>query len=114
MTIKLSGKDFKKFYTDKEYWPEDMWHESETVTVEGVELEESYDYTEIADDAVVRVTGGVVQRDSAFDKDESMTFERFLKIWIKRQSRVRLIVEVHKDDLSSFKSTIRGFGWKIL
>lgn len=35
MAAKTTGREWKKFYADKEFWPEGVYHENEEVDVNG-------------------------------------------------------------------------------
>lgn len=62
MAIKTSGAELKRFYSDEVFWPEnsDVYHDDETIFVDGRLLGPDDDIFEIPDSAKVTIDGGIV------------------------------------------------------
>ena len=112
MTTKTTGEEFKRFYTTKELWEEnDRYHEDEIVTVNGKEVDEyEFDYSDIPDEAIVTVHGGIVLG-NGFDGDEP-SFEAYFKRWKKKQSTATIIVTCHVGKVDEIKAAIKAAGGK--
>ena len=109
--IKTTGAEFKAFYADKIAWPEDAWHEGETITVDG-EVDDDYDFEieQIADAAKVTIEGGIVfKNDQATD---GPTMESHFRAWRKRQNTATLSVTVDKAKESQLRELLKEFGAK--
>lgn len=113
MTIKTTGAEFKRFYSDKEFWPDghSVWHEDEYITVDGVDIDGDYDLTEVPDDSRMTIEGGAVMDERHPDKEQS--FEGYFKKWRKNQSTATIIVEVPKDKLEEVTIAIKQAGGKV-
>lgn len=111
MTTKTTGEEFKRFYNTKELWEDERYHEDETVTVNGNEVDEfDFDYSNIPDDAVVTIDGGIVMG-GGFDGDEP-SFETYFKRWRKKQSTATFIVTCHVSKADEIKAAIKAAGGK--
>jgi hypothetical protein len=109
--IKTTGAEFKAFYADKIAWPEDAWHEGETITVDG-EVDDDYDFDieQIADAAKVTIEGGIVFKD---DKaTDGPSFEAHFRAWRKRQNTATLSVTVAKAKEAQLRELLKEFGAK--
>lgn len=112
MTTKTNGAEFKRFYTDEAYWPQDSgntYHEDETVLVNGGEHD---DYETVPDDALVTVDGGIVLGPQ-WDGNEP-SFEAYFKRWRKLQSTISMVVEVDRAKEDSLLAAIKAAGGKIV
>ena len=111
MTTKTTGAEWSAFYADKSAWPEDAWHEEETVTVDGAEVDNlEFDPANLPPNARVTVSGGVV-----FLNEESTngpTLEAYFKSWRKKQNTVFMTVEVSRADAEKVQAAITAAGGK--
>ena len=111
MTTKTTGAEWSAFYADKSAWPEDAWHEEETVTVDGTEIDTlEFDPANLPPNARVTVSGGVV-----FLNEESTngpTLEAYFKSWRKKQTTVFMTVEVSRADAEKVQAAITAAGGK--
>ena len=113
MPVTTSGAEFKRFYTDQSYWPEDAWHEdsiTELVEVNGAKPES--DVYHISDDDEVKILNGVVLLD--LDGNKSTDFVVFFKKWLKLQSTRTLRVEVDASNLDGLVTAIKRAGGKVV
>ncbi len=114
MTTKTTGAEFKRFYNDKEIWPDDTWAEDEVVTVDGSSFKNDdgmFDYDTIPDAAIVTVAEGYVDGPQ-FD-GEGPSFETYFKRWKKKQTTATLIVECPLDKVDAVKAAIKAAGGKV-
>ncbi|WP_413460667.1 hypothetical protein [Herbaspirillum huttiense] len=86
MTAKTSGAEFKQFYNDKAFWPEDAWHEDSVILVDGKPHEDLSD-SQIADSAKVVIDSGHV----FFSREDSagVSMVTFFNRWRKVQNMPR-------------------------
>lgn len=84
MTTKTTGAEWKRFYSDKTYWPKQAYHEDEELIVDGEPWTWTDDMMTIADAAKITVSGGVVYLNEN-DKN-GPTVEAYFKRWRKAQS----------------------------
>jgi hypothetical protein len=111
--VVISGADFKLFYEDQEVWAKDVWHEDETVLIDGIEVGPdswSADVSVLSDTAVLTVSGGAIYRDS----DELDSFEGALRKWLRARETVRLVVELPRDQLESVKRLLGSLAIKVV
>ena len=113
-----TGAEFKRFYNDPEFWPEDegkTWHDDTAVEINGVEYgsdTSDIDYNEIADNAKVKVLSGVVYGPKL--GDDGVAFDTYFRRWQKKQNTVTLVVEVDKAKLEAVQAAVRAAGGKIV
>ena len=111
MTTKTTGAEWSAFYADKAAWPDHAWHEDETVTVDGAEVDNlEFDPANLPPNARVTVSGGVV-----FLNEESTngpTLEAYFKSWRKKQNTVFMTVEVRRADAEKVQAAITTAGGK--
>ena len=110
--IKTTGAEFKRFYTDDQFWPDGQYVEEEAVTANGELLDCFEDYTEtIQDSDIVTVEDGVI-----FDKEcnDIGTFEGLFRKWRKLQNTVFLAVEAPKDKADAIRAAIKAAGGKVV
>src|SRR5690349_3170348 len=111
MTTKTTGAEFKRFYNDEAFWPQDdgnTWHEDETLTVNGVEHQDGIDTDTLPDDATVTIDGGIVFGPQ-WDGNEP-SFEAYFKRWRKQQSTVSFLVECDAAQLDAVKAALKAVG----
>lgn len=109
--VKSTGAEFKRFYNDSTFWPDDVWHEEEVVTVNGVVLDGEVSFDAIADDAQVGIEGGIVNSPRLEWKEPS--FEAYFKRWRKLQSTTTFLVECDRSVVDAVKKAIVAAGGRV-
>ena len=116
MTVKTTGAEFKRFYNDKEFWPEgaatgeETWHEDEVVLVDGEVWD--VEFEEIPDEARVTVQYGAVYN-AMFGSSET-SFESYFRRWKKKQDTVSFVVECKNEDAELIKQYVKNAGGRVL
>ena len=113
MPVTTNGAEFKRFYTDRSYWPEVAWHEdsiTELIEVNGAKPES--DVYHISDDDEVKILNGVVLLDWGGNK--STDFVAFFQKWLKLQSTRTLRIEVNASKFDELMAAIKLLGGKVL
>ncbi len=113
MTVKTSGAEFKAFYEDDKYWPNDFgqtYHEDECLSVDGEVFEE--DYVSIPDDAKVTICGGIVYSPK-WSRESAPSFETYFKRWRTLRDTVVVVAEVNKEQVEAVKDFIKSIGGKV-
>jgi len=114
MTVKTTGAEFKRFYNDATFWPQDAWHEDEEFEVDGEPISEDLAIEDVPDNATVKITGGCVLGLPDRQDGEGLSLESFFKKWRKVQNTVVLVVECDKSILDSLKEAVRAAGGRVL
>jgi hypothetical protein len=113
MTIKTTGAEFIKFYSDDSAWPGEkgeVYHEDEKVLVNGDPVE---DFDSIPADAVVSIAGGFLVGPD-WKHGEGPSFETYFKRWRKKQSTTSFVVECGVDKRDTVMSAVRQAGGRVI
>ena len=111
MAVKTTGAEFKRFYNDKEFWPEGTWHEDELITVDGDDQEGGFDVDALRDESEVRIEDGVVFGPQ-FDQNEP-SFEAYFKRWKKKQTTTVFVVECDIAKADAVKAAVKAAGGRV-
>lgn len=106
--ITLSGKEFKEFMDDDEYWTKDTFLEDDTIIVDNFEVSETFFYNNISDTSIVKATGSIIF------KDKVVKLETFIKNWRKKQNTTYIILELDKDNLEDILKSLKSLNCKII
>lgn len=120
--VKISGADFKAFYRDDDVWVDDAWWEEAYITVNGVDIDDDTDLSQVADHDVLVVRGGYIQRDAADqsvspywkDGQLSIGFEAALKKWLQARTHTTLVVRVPHAQAEALRELAAQHGWQVL
>ena len=116
MTVKTTGAEFKRFYNDKTFWPDDAatgsetYHDDELIYVNGEEY--SLDIDKIPDAATVKIDGGIVF--NAKFGGEEPSFDGYFRRWKRKQNTVSFVVECDVCHAELVKKMVRLNGGKVL
>ena len=113
--IKTTGAEFKRFYSDEAFWKDGLFHEEEMILVDGENVCDefgcsSFDLSEVADNAKMEISEGIVYKDNY---EEVANFEGYFRKWRKLQTTVFLTVEAPKDKADAIKAAIKTAGGKV-
>lgn len=111
MSVKTTGAEFKRFYSDDSFWPKDTWHEDESITVDGTPVPEGEDLSVIPDSANVKVEGGVVCGPQ-FDENEP-SLESYFKRRRKMHTTASFVVECDIANIDKVKLAVRESGGRV-
>ena len=111
MTVKTTGAEFKRFYSDPSVWVDGAWHDDELVEVAGKNWDFSSDIGTIPDGAVVVIVSGIFYKDA--NDEEGCALAGVFRQWQKRQSTTVLIVDAPNDKLDAITSAIRAAGGSV-
>lgn len=109
MAVKMTGAEFKEFYSDEEFWPEDSWHEDAYMSVDGIEFPDGIDVDELSDTSVVELSGGFV----VGLKGEEPALDTYFRRWRKKQNTTTFVVKCDKSIVDAVKSAIKHAGGKV-
>lgn len=113
MTVKTNGAEWKRFYSDPEFWPEGVTYADETITVNGNVIDGCDDPDVLIDDSfIITITDGVVFLHE--DDVDGPTLEAYFKRWRKKQTTAYLVVEVSKEKVETVIQSIQQAGGKVL
>ena len=113
MTVKTTGIEIKRFYSDKDFWPDDngdTYHDSEEIFVDGTSLAIEKSIFDIPDSAVVRIRGGIVFR-PMWDSNEP-SFEAYFTRWKKMQTTTTIVIECDVTAKAAVIAAIKASGGK--
>ena len=108
--VKVLGSEWNRFYADAEAWLDGAWHEGEEITIDGKAPPDDFDFSDIADDAMLTVAGGVVYLKGS---EEGPSLEVHFKRWRKRQTTSVLVVEVPHEAADAVRAAIAAAGGKV-
>lgn len=108
--VKCLGAEWNRFYNDKEWWPENTFHDDAYITINGMDEAEDDDLSKIPDDASVSVTGGAVYHGEY--SEDAKSLESYFKAWRKKQSTVTMIVEAPREKEDAVREAIKAAGGK--
>ena len=112
MATKTTGAEFKRFYDDKAFWPDDgTYHEDEKITVDGV-ANSDWNAEDIADAAQLTLRGGIVLGPKLTGKEPS--FEAYFKRWKKLQNTASFAVECSNESKDAVIAAIKAAGGKVI
>lgn len=114
MSVKTTGAEFKQFYEDERFWPQDdgkTWHDDEVITVNGVVLSDGVDTDRMPDDALVTVEGGMVFSPQWDGNEPSL--EAYFKRWRKLQTTRTVLVECDAANLDAVKAAVKAAGGRV-
>ncbi len=115
MPIKTTGAEFKRFYDDPKFWPEDggdTYHDDVLFYIDGSVIEDGYDISDVPDGAQVKIEGGTVFSPNLANC--MMNFETYFRRWKKLQTTSVVLVECDVSRVGEMKAAIKKCGAKIL
>ena len=112
MAVKTTGAEFKRFYADESFWPEDTWHDGALITIDGEDQEDGIDVDTLADHSIVKIEGGEVMGPKWEESGPSL--ETYFRRWRKQQTVMVFTVECDNSQLDAVKAAIKAAGGRIL
>lgn len=114
---KLTGKQWKEFYNDPQYWGPDSWFEEENMTINGNpipddNLSDADSLNTMKDTDIVCINGGVVYLSNNFN--DTVSLESHITQWKKTKNTTLILIEVKKELEKDIKQSIKNLGGKIL
>lgn len=109
MAIETTGKTFKFFYTDKEWWVGDCYHDDEVIYVNGVETHDLCSEN-IPDDSIVRIEGGEIIDHPRY---EGFGLDDFFELWLKEQTNMTLLIQFPKEHHARVNLALLKLGQEI-
>lgn len=110
---RLNGAEWKAFYRDKGYWPDDgtILHDDVLIHLDGKASEVMMsDPDSIADSAILEIeTGDVVTK----SLERLISLEGYFKNWRKEKTTAFFGVECDKSQVEAVRSAIEAAGGKI-
>ena len=111
MAAKTTGAEFLAFYTDDAYWTEGMWHEEESVWINGVLYEGHDGIGEVIKPSdSIKIDGGFIVNTP--DGSEP-TFDGYFKKWKRAQTTASFVVSGPKDRSDELKAMLKAKGFKV-
>ena len=109
--VKVVGKEWNRFYSDAEAWPDGAWHEDEEITLDGKPIGDDFDLSTVPDAAVLTVANGAVYfRDTA----AGPSLEAHFKRWRKQQATIYFVVEAPREVVDGVRAAVAASGGKVL
>lgn len=109
MTVTTNGIEFKRFYLDEAFWPDDLWSENEKIFVDGHPHESDELFTLIPDTATVKIVGGYLQSTTRRPV-ELMTYEGYFRHWQATQVAHTLVVTVPPECVEAVRAAVLEAG----
>lgn len=105
MSIKTNGKTFKQYYDDKEFWPDETYHDDTVIIVDGEEGGDT-DYAKIADTATVEIVDGVIFMRGK--QDDDIDFCKHFRRWMKKQTQISIVFDIPKDKEDAVRAAVKA------
>lgn len=112
MTVKTTGAEFNRFYTDVTYWTADIWHEDEVITINGAPRNPDESLDNLPDDAVVCIQDGFI--DSSRSDWKVVSLESFFKKWRKAQTTKTVVVSCTPENYAEVVAAIEKAGGRVV
>lgn len=118
--VKMTGREWNRFYKDAKAWPKGTWHEDEEIKIDGKAVGDNFDLTDIRDTSIVTLSGGIVYFDNPpvdgyFDQTQNApSLEAHFKQWRKRQNTTSMVVEVANEKAEAVRAAIVAAGGKVI
>lgn len=117
MTTRTTGVEFKRFYLDSKYWPENsgIFYDDVLIVVDGHALPSEKDPRDIADNALVDIQCGWVEDIPAGVADgvTGMTLSDYFLHWEKLQTTATLVVECPREHLARVVLAVKAAGGSV-
>lgn len=112
MTIKTTGAEWKKYYSDPLAWPDGAYHDYEELFADGVFSDGQFDLSEVSDNSRIEFSKGVFYRD---ENSEGVSLEAHFRKWLRAQTRcILVVVEIDIAKLDEFVIAAKVLGGKII
>lgn len=117
MSIKLSGAEFKRFYSDRAIWGDegsDTYVDDDAYIIDGLPRsaeDEDFNPEDIADAAVVEVTTGYLAHAPKGIPDD---YVAAIRKWLRQQKARSILVEIDASKLDALKAAIKAAGGKVI
>lgn len=112
MTVRMTGAEFKRFYSDPLVWKDDTYTDDVLVLVDGANSSEAdIDLSEVADTALVEIHRGEIAEGVPgvpIDMADAALW------WRERQANVHFNVAVPRNQVDAFKAALAALGLKAL
>lgn len=124
MAAKMTGAEWKAFYTDDDVWKEGSWHDELVLKINGTpyaddgdEYWKSLAYIDlvegIEDNAAITLIGGTLYCGDDDARTKKSLLDTFKK-WRKARGVITLAVSVPAEKLEDVKAAICSAGGKVL
>lgn len=123
MPVKTTGAQFKRFYSDPAFWPDNnggTWHDEVNLIVDGIHSShiDDFDFATIPDHAHVTIDTGIVfgattPRGIGLNP-EGVSLETYFRRWLKLQSTTTVLVQAPRDKLPAIEAAIQAAGGRVL
>lgn len=113
---KMTGKEWKEFYNDPQFWGPDVWAVSKEITINNESIPDDLGDVDwlnnMKDTDIVRISGGIVYLTD--DAKDGPSLEKYFLDWRKSQNVAKILIEVRKKETDYFKQAIQHMGGKII
>lgn len=103
--LKITGAEWNRFYTDKEVWPDDVYHDDVLLRVNGVEVE---DYAALDPNAAIEVECGYVDIG-----DRQIELIDYFISWKTAQTTDFCTFEAPKELMQTIRAAVLAAGGRI-
>lgn len=114
MSVKTTGGEFKRFYTDPSVWKNDgYYNEDLQLTSNGVDVSEDIannDVSILPDNAKIVLLGGYL---NSPEKDEPEDLCTVFRRWQKKNNTNSIVLEFAKADREKLLDVIKNSGIKV-
>jgi len=113
MSVKVSGKEWKRFYEDDSAWFGNAYHDDVQITIDGIDGNDVPDLGKIDDNAKVVLSGGLFFPNDAVET-KPLDLVAVFKKWLARQKMSAVVVDIPKDKIDVLKEFLKQIGGKLV
>ncbi|WP_231365820.1 MULTISPECIES: hypothetical protein [unclassified Thioalkalivibrio] len=118
-SVRMSGAEFRAFYSDPDYWPDGVWHDDEVILLDGGEPLNLDDLEALGANTAVEIQYGDVRRDTEGEVIAPViaSLPEYARMWRKRaqgETRVILQVAVSEKNREAVEEAVAKAGGSVL
>lgn len=114
MATKISGTEFKRFYSDTKFWPTDTYHEDVVWKLNGEDLPDDKDPDTALDTDIVSMEGGIILNTPLYPVGREPSIETYFRRWKREQTSTTFVVECDISKMDAIHAAIKAAGGRIL
>lgn len=123
-SVKTSGREFKRFYTDPTFWPDggDTWHDETLIRADGTALSDGDDPCQVPDTCLVEIEAGwvvgipqnaIAKQLKGIEVPEEMSLMDYYQLWHKQQTTVTMVVECGRNQVDAVIAAVTAAGGQV-
>ena len=113
MAKKITGLEFKKFWSDKAFWPDQTYTDDVVFKVNEKVMDENADIANANDMDLITIENGFVLESTMYKSCETPSLLSYFRKWQKTQTTSSFLVDCDNSLLEAVKAAVLAAGGKI-